>query len=65
MPEVRWDELPIDEQVAALRRELDAYEARERQNIQERAYRFGQIERRLDALAEELKLIRARLDQLV
>jgi hypothetical protein len=62
MPAKRWEELSVDEKADALRQTFDAFDERERQNIQERAYRVGKIERRLDAMEEALKQIQSRLD---
>jgi hypothetical protein len=64
MPAKPWGELSADEKADELKRWFDAFEATEKHNVQERASRFSKIEKQVSDLAEAVKQIQSRLDQL-
>jgi hypothetical protein len=64
MQTIRWAGLSADAKADALRKEFDAAQTNEKQNLQERTYRFDRIEKRLDQLEAALRQIDARLGQL-
>ena len=54
----------VSEKVDALRREFDAFVEHDEKNRRERSTRFEKIEKQIPELAEALKQMQSRLDQL-
>jgi hypothetical protein len=59
-----WDQLPLSQQVAELRRDFDEFARIERENVQARLDRHNALEKRVAKLEEALKQIQSRLDRL-
>jgi len=64
MPVKPWEELSADEKADELKRWIDAFDANERRNLQERATRFAKIEKHMTDLEEALRRTASRLDRL-
>jgi hypothetical protein len=59
-----WDQLPLPQQVAELRRDFDEFAKIERENVLARLDRHNALEKRVAELEEALKQIQSRLDRL-